>query len=281
MKLESLKMGFEEYTKLEALNYSGIKEILKSPAHYQAYLKKPREPSQAMVLGDALHTALLEPQLFTHKFYTVENVEDPRADGLPKMNTKEGKAAWDIINKDSKGKLVISEAQAKDITLMIEKLYSKKTIRDLLCGGMAEQTLTGLIDGVPVKARADYIHPGKCFILDMKTTAESAKDNVFNYKVHSLGYHIQAAFYLRVANLLSSFKDFYICALETYWPFEAQVYQLDFGTLELGNHLVDKALKIYGKCLETKKWPGYDDDVKIISVPGYAFTQEGLQNESD
>ena len=39
------------YDGIQALNYSGSKELLKSPAHYQAYLNQEREETKALRMG--------------------------------------------------------------------------------------------------------------------------------------------------------------------------------------------------------------------------------------
>lgn len=273
------KISNEEYNNLVALNYSGLKELLKSPLHYQTYLKHGRKQTEAMIFGEAMHTALLEPHLFSQKFYTAPTCEDPREDGLPKKNTKEGKDLWNKITTEAQGKMVISNHQATHIKIMTDKLYSKRTTRELLNGGLSEQALIGEIGGIKVKARADYIHPEKGFILDLKTTSETASPDRFKYKIYTLGYHLQAAFYLKVANLEGCYRDFYITAIETFPPFECKTYQLDFGALELGNTLVNKAITRYKECLEKNSWPGYEDNVEFVGIPGYAF--EGEPNEDE
>ena len=54
----------QEYDALKALNYSGAKELLKSPAHYQAWLNEPRKETPALAIGTAV---LHEPRIAVSK----------------------------------------------------------------------------------------------------------------------------------------------------------------------------------------------------------------------
>ena len=58
---------------------SGLKQILRSPAHYQAYLAGAnRKETPAMFLGTATHSRLLEPALFEQE-YVVAPIGDKRS----------------------------------------------------------------------------------------------------------------------------------------------------------------------------------------------------------
>jgi len=50
-------VDFATYSKLEAVNWSSLKEMRRSPRHYQHRLTAPREDTKAMALGRATHTA--------------------------------------------------------------------------------------------------------------------------------------------------------------------------------------------------------------------------------
>ena len=95
MKIESaglFSMPAEQYHSHPAVGHSGLVRIMRSPAHYKDVLTDPPDPTPAMRLGTAFHTALLEPDRFGQTF-----VVAPKFD----RRTKEGKAqaeAWDTEN---------------------------------------------------------------------------------------------------------------------------------------------------------------------------------------
>jgi hypothetical protein len=59
------------YRKAEGVSQSELKEVLRSPAHWLARYgpdAAPTFPSNAMIIGTALHCKLLEPELFDSEF---------------------------------------------------------------------------------------------------------------------------------------------------------------------------------------------------------------------
>lgn len=53
----------------EWLGHSALLRLLRSPAHYQAYLNEPeRDPTPALLFGQAFHTAVLEPERFASDY---------------------------------------------------------------------------------------------------------------------------------------------------------------------------------------------------------------------
>jgi exodeoxyribonuclease VIII len=54
----------EEYHAWDAASNSRLTRLLRSPAHLRAYMDEQPERTPALVLGDAIHKAILEPDLF-------------------------------------------------------------------------------------------------------------------------------------------------------------------------------------------------------------------------
>ena len=59
------------YDACVALNFSGTKELLKSPAHYQAYLNREREETKALRVGKYVHALVLEPEVAISNFAVI------------------------------------------------------------------------------------------------------------------------------------------------------------------------------------------------------------------
>ena len=75
----------ELYHKAYGLSCSDLKVMLRSPAHYHASLLFPQKTTPEMLLGSALHTAVLQPELFDEEY-----MELPKLD----RRTKEGKELY-------------------------------------------------------------------------------------------------------------------------------------------------------------------------------------------
>src|SRR6267378_4439340 len=100
-----------DYRKFVAISNSGLNEMAKSPAHFQAWLRAPKEPTAAMRFGTIVHSAILEPK----KFYA-STVSCPE-------------------------KQILKFDEFKKVEAMIEEVYSHPTASDLLKVGQSEQSM--------------------------------------------------------------------------------------------------------------------------------------------
>jgi hypothetical protein len=76
--------------KRDYLSYSALKAFAKSPNHYLQYVNREFVETPAMVLGSALHCAVLEPNEYG-KRYTIA----PKFDRRTKAG-KEQAEAWEL-----------------------------------------------------------------------------------------------------------------------------------------------------------------------------------------
>ena len=67
-----------EYHASEGLSISRLKELKRSPKHYQWALTHPKE-SQPLTLGSAAHCAVLEPERFSNARWHAEHRKEPPA----------------------------------------------------------------------------------------------------------------------------------------------------------------------------------------------------------
>ena len=67
-------MSFQLYSQIEAMNWSRLKVIDKSPLAFQWALRHPREETEAMAFGTAFHLALLEPELFQESYVVAPEI---------------------------------------------------------------------------------------------------------------------------------------------------------------------------------------------------------------
>src|SRR5262245_30207526 len=74
MKITS-RMPRAEYDEIAALNISRLKEIKRSPLHYQHALSAPKE-SASLTTGNATHVAVLEPERFASDFTVWDRLSD-------------------------------------------------------------------------------------------------------------------------------------------------------------------------------------------------------------
>ena len=259
-------MPFEDYLALEGYSNTGIGYLLKSPAHYQAYLVEDSKPTPAMMFGTLLHTAVLEPDSFDCR-YGVQPAGDGRAAAV--------KAAREKWVADNPGIIPISSEDGYAAAHMGANIREHKRLCHLFDGGQREVTMQWQdpITGLACKGRADLWHPGLGMILDLKTT-QDASPGEFGKSAGRMGYYRQAAFYvdgMYAALGLIERPKFVLAAIEKTPPFGVMVYVLDDAAMIAGRDAYMEALATAKQCEDSGVWPGYSDKVQTLTVPKWAL----------
>ena len=250
-------MPAEKYHAVDALSKSLMSKILKSPAHYKAALEEHQEPSKSMQLGTAIHTAVLEPHLYSQ----VVAVIPPDIDG----RTKEGKA-WKEAHKSR-----IHLTHAEDIDVQgVANSVRRHPFWDIMhlahkieASIFAEDEETG----IALKARPD-VWISDNLLVDVKTT-DDASPEAFSRTVTAFGYHIQAAHYL----IMTGAENFIFVAVERKAPYAVGIYRLDAEWIQAGENLRRKAITLLHECLALDSWPAYPTTTITLSCPKWALNK--------
>lgn len=225
------------------LSSSALKLLLKDPAAFKLRyidgVKEAETYKASFEDGTLTHVLILEPEMVSK--YAV----------YPGMR-KQGKL-WEDFKLEHADKKCVSVPQM----LRAEKLYKAHAALDvavnLVKDGFAEHNMFGTIQGVKVKARADYIVP-KQHIVDVKTTAMPSDIELFKQTVIDYGYHLSAALYLEIA------KQTYGVDHEFYWEVlskedgQCHVYRMSEQTKLAGSILVQNALANYRRFSASGVW---------------------------
>ena len=255
------KLPASEYHAYPSLNNSGIKQLLKSPAHYQAYLAEPHEQTKAMLIGSATHSAVLEPHLFEAEYIAMPDGIDRR--------TKEGKAAYAEL--EASGKTILYADDYENVLQISKAVRTHDTAGRLLGMGEAEVSIFTEIDGVPAKCRADWLRQ-RC-IVDVKTTDDASPEG-FARSIAKYGYDIQAAWYLDCCAAAGiEAYTFVFVAVEKSAPYAVGIYELDYASLEVGRSKYQRALSLWKHCTATDEWPGYSPEIITLSLPAWAMKE--------
>ena len=180
----------DEYRKVKAWSKSDLDLINKSPALVEWARNAPVEKDMSPNLGTAVHSAVLEPDLFSSEYARL-----PKFD----LRTKAGKEAAEAVNREiaASDKIALDEATYSQVIAMRDSVLAHPVARTLFTSeGVSEASILGEINGVKVKCRPDRIVDdsvlGRHIIADLKTTADIDK---FNWSVRDYRYHVQDSFY--------------------------------------------------------------------------------------
>ena len=162
------------YLGKNALSSSSIKTLLSSPKTYYFTTKYGSDETQALRDGKLFHTMILEPS----KLDDIIFVE------AATKASKEYKLA-----KES-GKEVYTKTELKAAERLADALLRNEAVKEYLIKADYEVPQIAMIDGVPVRAKADILKGNT--IIDLKTTT-GIKD--FRYSADKYSYDLQAWLY--------------------------------------------------------------------------------------
>lgn len=249
---------------------SGLDLIAKSPAHYWArYLDPNREreePTPALLLGTAVHSAILEPHDFSARYQVFPDIN---------RRTNAGKAEYEALQEHAKlnGIVFLSEKDITTCLRMRDAVHKHPAARLLLAQGIAEDTLlwNDMLTGAQCKARPDFLSTNTGYIVDVKTT-QDASTSGFAKSAYNYRYHVQAAWYLdgHMAALERAAEGFAFIAVEKESPYAVSVFYVTPDFYELGKATYLRDLNKYLECLQNNTWPAYSDDFQPINLPAWA-----------
>lgn len=259
-----------DYDAIKACNYSTLKHFDRSAAHARHEMLSPSEPSDAMTLGTALHTALLEPDRFEEKCAVSPEL---------KLRTKKGREAAKEFAVANTGKAIIRLSDFVLISKIRTAVIANDTAKSLLNGlGTNEVGLewTDSETGLKCKGLIDRLAPqnGHTAVVDIKTTA-NAQPWAFASAIAKFKYHEQAAFYLSGLNANArAVRRFIWIAIEKEPPFGVACYEPDATMLEQGELLFREHLRLWKQCEASGEWPGYATGIQELSLPKWSLKVE-------
>jgi len=162
------------YLGQNALSSSSIKTLISSPKTYYFTTKYGSGETQALRDGKLFHTMILEP----------EKLDDIIFVDAATKASKEYKLAKET------GKEVYTKSEKKSAERLCDALLRNEAVKEYLTTAEYEVPQIAMIDGIPVRAKADILKGNT--IIDLKTTT-GIKD--FRYSADKYSYDLQAWLY--------------------------------------------------------------------------------------
>jgi exodeoxyribonuclease VIII len=240
-------LSLEQYHTDPAVSKSTLDAIHKSYIDYENKKRNVTVSNDAFILGNAVHTVILEPDRFNERY--ICGPEDRR--GL-------------------KWKDAVAEAMEENRILLIKKEYdfcnraydavsSHPIARILLTKGTAESShfFDTRFPGLRGKCRPDYMRGD--FLVDLKTTSvgggvvaygyDFEDSDTFNRSIKRYRYHVQAAWYLDGVNLTTgkNYQNFYFIAVEKQmdpeFPITVSIHSITEEYIQRGRQIYERDLE--------------------------------------
>ena len=267
-------MSNEDYRQARGTNWSVLRKFKKSAKHARAAQLKPQPPTKEMVLGQAFHALVLEPERFAKEFVKVPE-DAPRRQGKANMEW------WERFDKENGGRLRISDSDWTEIHCWRTGLYDNPRAAELLNDPKAYRECAIVWDdpetGIRCKGRLDLVArwQGISVVADVKTTQDATPFS-FGKDLDYFDYAGQIMFYLDGLNTIRPLgggeRVPYFLAVEKQEPFDAVVYELGQASREQARINARTYLTRYAEAQKHGAWPGLQDGV--IELPAYAFKYE-------
>lgn len=267
------------YHSWDACSFSRLSKMRQSPAHcYESFTNSVRTP--ALVLGDAIHLATLQPDLFDEKYAIAGPCSGTTAKGEPCRNTGStewGDAGWRCGThrpKDDQpvSREVLSEDEwAKCVGTRDSILTHGYAGRLIEMDGERELSIVWRDEELDLlcKARIDKYVPSVKTIADLKSTTNAKRDD-FNRKIFAFGYYLQAPMYLEgMAAVGMECDHFVLLPVEKSPPYACAAYRVLNDVVQAGREHVRALMKQYATCVDQGVWPAYSDVVEDIDLPTY------------
>ena len=258
---------FSEYIAHPGVNSSALTELRRSPAHMQAYRNREHEFTKAFQIGEAVHRAVLEPDLFLSSY-----VQGPEGN----RTTKAVRDAWNALADEYGAEYVLSPDDYAMCLAMRDSVLASVSGRQLLASPGASEVMIVWQDegtGLLCKGRIDRLPDESVFFVDLKTTTD-AHPRAFQKSLWAYGYFRQAAFYSSGLQALGEFRpECAFVAVEKSLPYAVSVMRLDHGAMDAGAHENRILLQRYAECEELGYWPGYTESIQDLALPPWAFSE--------
>ena len=258
-----------EYRAVDAASYSALKHMLDSPARY-LWERHNRVEKTAYDKGHAVHGIVLgvgEP---------VHVIDAP--DWKQKATREERDAAY------AAGEVPLLAHEWDAAQRCADRITTHPLAGPILTRpGDSEVSIYWTDDptGLACKARADRVTvtpDGTHYIVDVKTSGQTANPAAFGRAAANFGYHMQAAYYMHGYATAAGLEPDQVAWLnviaEVNAPHEVAVTTFDWLSLNAGENRWRHALDQLAACQETNEWPGYTPaEAAIVTIPQYALKE--------
>lgn len=229
---------------------------------------QPDDGTNRLALGNLVHHIVLGAG---SKIAHLEGFDDYRK--------KDARALRDAAY--ARGEVPVLTHQL-ELATRIARATAEQTPAGIFQGGDSEVVIAAQDGEAWLRAMLDWWSGDRLTVVDFKTTAGLASEAAFVRAIASMGYDVQAAFYVRVISRafpeLAGRLRFLFMAQEIDPPYALATYELSQADLFVAERKVDAAIDKWLACLRTDTWPGYQGGVTRVTLPEW-HTRKWLDRE--
>jgi exodeoxyribonuclease VIII len=252
----SIRYAFDKYLRIKAVNWSTLKEMVRSPLHYDHRRNNPREDSTGLARGRAVHTAVLEPEMFPREYVVYTGARRQGGD-------------WEIFKKAYDQYTILKQDEYD------KAMYAAKAVRKhpeaaaIMRDCAYEKTFqwTDKTTKIKCKCRVDGVGAS---LFDLKTTG-NVDARIFGNLAARMLYHGQLGMYHDGSK---NKGPVFIIAVEAEPPYDVGVFEIGEDELLIGQELYQGLLTNVRDCTAAGAWPGKYPERQRLSLPKYVYGGE-------
>ena len=260
-----------DYAAIDALSISRLKELKRSPQHYQHLLSHPKT-SVPLTLGTAAHVATLEPERFAKQFAIWTRRTD-----AGRMAPRNGKW-WDAFQAENSGRTILTEDESELAKRISDAVRGNSLAMRYLETGEPEITmqwrLPDYFGSRECKGRVDWLtRIDDTSVLVGLKTARDCRPFLFGSQAAKLGYHLQHAWYRDGWATIKGGETPRLVEIvvESDPPHAVAVYRIPEEVLERGREEYYELIKTLFECERTDEWPGPVPREEVLTLPAWAY----------
>ena len=260
------RVPYADYSAVPAINISRLKELRRSPQHYQWTLTHPKV-SDAMTLGTATHVAVLEPERFESQFAIWTSRTD-----AGKMSPRSGKK-WEEFKELHEGRAILTIDEATEAQAIAAAVRSNPAAMRYLEAGEPEVSMQWEIAHRQCKGRVDWLtkFDSKPYLVGLKT-ARDCRHFAFGSQAAKLAYHLQFSWYADGYHANTDINPNVIeIVVENTAPYAVAVYRIEDDILAQGRDEYLRLLDLLDKCESSGEWPGPVPQEEVLSLPSWVY----------
>jgi PDDEXK-like uncharacterized protein DUF3799 len=259
----------EAYDVIMATSITRLKELRRSPLHYQYALANPKT-SAALTVGIATHVAVLEPERFVKDFAIWTNRTDAGA-----MSPRRGKV-WDEFAALHAERTILTADEGALAQEIAKAVRFDEIANKYLAVGDPEVSLQWDIGKRACKGRADWLTTieGQPTLVGLKTTRD-CRHMVFGTQAARLGYHLQWAFYHDGFEAITGKSPHMVeIVVESDAPHAVATFIIPNDIIEQGRDEYQVLLKTLDECEASGLWPGPVTGEEFLTLPSWAYQRD-------
>lgn len=258
---------------------SALDRIARSPAHYLHWLDagatddgmdqaEEEVKSDALIIGSAFHSLLLEPLKFSKEYGCLPDFGD--------MRSSKRRAERDAFLAENPGVTFIKPDQWSMIHGMRESVFRHKRMRRILENGRPEVTIAAVDPdtGLVRKVKFDWLSELEGVAFDAKSALDGSED-MWRISAARHRYEVQDAFYDGTAKLAGLDLDgMAFGVVEKSPPYVTGLYLFGPTSRLAGQLRVNRDMERIAECCSSGRFPGYGNgNAHEVELPGWATSE--------